>query len=159
MSSLYSRIVKVESNMHVAVDWCTSPTIKFHAVFRHTLSHIDIKRRTEYTQKYARSNEHQYLRICSTTRMENPECSGSEFLSDQNSITFSSTSLSFMSLHKHSSLCIWYSASSLIILLIRDDDSSFGLRGATISLLRSAEQSPLRTIFLIVFGLAIHVAL
>ena len=42
---------------------------------------------------------------------------------------FSSTSLSFISLHKHLLLCIWYAASSLIILLIRDDDSSFGLKG------------------------------
>ena len=56
-------------------------------------------------------------------------------------------------------LLIFYAASSLIILLIRDDDSSFGLKGATISLIRSAEQSPLRTVFLIVFGLAIHVVL
>ena len=45
MSSLYTHIVKVESNMHVAV---TNNQVS-PIVFRHTLSHIDIKRLTEYS--------------------------------------------------------------------------------------------------------------
>ena len=47
MSSHYTRIVIIGSNMHVAVDLkSTSSTLKFHPVSRHTRSHIDKKRRT-----------------------------------------------------------------------------------------------------------------
>ena len=58
MSSLYTRIVKVRSNMHVdvdkcmsstlnvAVDKCMSPALKFYPVFRHIRCHINVKRKT-----------------------------------------------------------------------------------------------------------------
>ena len=65
MSSLYTHIVKVRSNMHVAVDKCMSLTLKFHTVFQNTRCHIDIKRRNS---KRKSTYGHQYLRICSTTR-------------------------------------------------------------------------------------------
>ena len=47
MSSLYARIAIVRSNMHVAVDVNHVIDIQIRRVFRHTRSHIDIKRRTQ----------------------------------------------------------------------------------------------------------------
>ena len=44
MTSLYTHIVIVRSNMHVAIDYCTPSTFKFHTVFRHTHCHIDINK-------------------------------------------------------------------------------------------------------------------
>ena len=45
MSSLYTPVNKVRSNMHLAIDKCTSSTFKFDPILRQTRRHIDIKRR------------------------------------------------------------------------------------------------------------------